>query len=258
MKGSLALVVLVFIMSMTALSIADETKMDSLGRPHCIDKDDKRICHHHFELDTLRIKDILNGDCKDLMVKLMQPASRLVAEIGESLLLNAESCADAKVGVVILPKIRRITEFDLQLYKKNSDQGWEKFQSVSLLVYPKELLDPLRKWAENNLLLIKGKNEVLKTFLKKEKIEFATRKRRTEGETVVIYSEDPERKNTPHEYEEGRIIVFKETVVDLPQIRQEPMPSGPRIFVELKLFDSLESNPLAQKSFLKIFNMAMQ
>lgn len=257
MKQLILPMVLAFILLLPGFGGSGEIMMNSTGGPTCIDKKDKVICLHYFEKQKVLIKNFVEGLCDDLMVRLVQLGSRLVAEAGDPLILDAGFCKKKESIYLELPRIKRIAEFELQVLTKKPDQSWGRLKSFPILVYPDDLLKPLKLWAEKNLLLVKGKSETLISFLDKEKIPYSTRNTHSNGDRVILHVGDLKEDSPDYTYEDNRIIIFKEAVEDLPQIRAISTKQGPRIFVEMKLLNSLSESPLAQRSFMKIFRMAL-
>ncbi|MCZ6872786.1 MAG: hypothetical protein O7G88_04535 [bacterium] len=248
---------LVFILLLPGYGNSGEIKLDAAARPSCIDTNNKVICLHYFEQEKVLLEKLLDGLCDDLRVRLIQLGSRLYAEVGDPLMLPAGFCQNTKRVYMKLPRVKRTVAFDLQIFTKKQDQSWGKVKSLPILVYPKDLLQPLKNWAKKNLLLVKGKSEKLISFLDSENISYATRNIYSDGDKVILHVGDLKEDNPDYRYANSSIIVFREVVVDLPQIRALSTRYGPRIFVEMKLLDSLSDSPLVQKSFMKIFKMAV-
>lgn len=234
-----------------------EIKFDAAAKPSCIDTKHGVICLHYFEQERVLLARFLDGLCDDVMVRLIQPGSRLYAEIGEPLLLAAGFCQRKKRVFIELPRVKRTTVFELQIFTKQQDQSWDRVKRFPLLIYPKDLLQPLKNWATRNLLLVTGKREVLTAFLDKEDIAYATHNTYANGAKVILHVADLKEDSPDYRYENSRVIVFREGVVDLPQIRALSTKYGPRIVVEMKLLEALSDSPLAQKSFMRIFRMAL-
>jgi hypothetical protein len=172
-------------------------------------------------------------------------------------MLEAGFCQHNKRVSMELPRVKRTTAFELQIFTRRQDKSWGKVKSLPLLLYPKDLLQPLKNWAKKNLLLVQGKRETLIAFLDKENIAYATRNTFFNGDKVILHVADLKEDAPDYRYENSRVIVFREGVVDLPQIRAVSTKYGPRIVVEMKLLDSLSDSPLAQQSFMRIFKMAL-
>ena len=234
-----------------------EIQLDWAAKPSCIDTNNTVICLHYFAQEKISLEKLLDGLCDDLTVRLVQLGSRLYAEVGDPLILPAGFCQNKKRVYMELPRVKRTAAFDLQIFTKKQDQSWGKVKSFPLLIYPKDLLQPLKNWARKNLLLVKGKSEKLIAFLEQENIPYALRNIYTNGDKVILHVGDLQEDNPDYRYANNSIIVFQEAVVDLPQIRAISTRHESRIFVEMKLLDSLADSPLAQKAFLKIFRMAL-
>jgi hypothetical protein len=257
MKPWFFAMILVFIQLVPGLGSSGEIIIDPAGKPSCVDKNGNVICLHYFEKEKIQINQFVNGLCDDLMVRLIQPGSRLYAEVGEPLILEAGFCQKKESFSLELPQVKSMVEFNLQIFTKKPDQSWAQLKSFPLILYPDDLMKPLKTWAEKNLLLIKGDSENLISFLDKEEIPHSTRNIRSSGDRVILHVGDIKKNVPDYMNADNKIIFFKETVVDLPQIRGISTRYGPRIFVEIKLIDSLSESPPAQRSFMKIFRMAL-
>lgn len=232
-------------------------KLDIGAKPACVDTEHGVICLHYFEQERVFLERFLDGLCGDLMVRLIQPGSRLYAEVGEPLMLTAGFCQREDRVSIELPGVRRTTAFELQIFTNKEGKSWGNKKRLPLLVYPKDLLQPLKKWATKNLLLVTGKREVLTAFLDQENIGYTTRNSHSEGDKVILQVGDLKAHASENRYPNSRLIVFRERVVDLPQIRAQSTPYGAHIVVEMKLLDSLSDSPLAQQAFMRIIRMAL-
>lgn len=234
-----------------------EIKLGSSNQPSCVDTPHQVICLHYFEQEKVWLEKLLAGLCDDLQVRLIQPGSRLYAEVGEPLLLPAGFCHHKERVYMKLPRVKRTVAFELQVLANKQNQSWVPVKSLPILVYPNDLLQPLKAWAQKNLLQVTGQYAKLIAFLDKENIAYTTHNTYSDKNKVILHVGDLRAAHPDYREASSRIIVFKEAVVDLPQIRVIATRYGPRIIVEMKLLDALPESPLVQKVFMKIFKMAL-
>ncbi len=226
------------------------------GTPVCIAHEDGEICHHYFSGAEITVPaafdDLYDGDCEGYRIRVIQPQSVLYAEPVDPVAIAPAVCATAAETQITLPKIKRETVFDIVVETQEKGGDWKTAHTVPVMVYPGTLLDPLKAWAAKGSLSVKDENGVLEAFLSEQDIEFNKDDYGTAETHMVTLMTGPV---IADEHHKGGVIVFREKVYDLPQLRGTDTQNGPRVYVEMKLLDGLQNNPLVQKLFMDIFRM---
>ena len=75
-----------------------------------------------------------------------------------------------------LPVVRVKTILNLEI-ESFTPKGWNSAGSISLQVYPQQILSPLREWAQDNGLMVADSDGELERFFEKEKIPFVVHHR---------------------------------------------------------------------------------
>lgn len=226
------------------------------GAPVCIEHEDSEICHHYFSGAEIALpaafRRLFDGDCLGYRIRIIQPLSVLYAEPVDPVTIAPAACATVAETQITLPRIKRETVFDIVVETRAEVGDWKTAQTVPVMVYPSTLLDPLKTWAEKGSLSVKDEDGMLEAFLSGQGIEF----------NKDVYGTAATHKVTlmtglviADEHQKGGVIVFRERVYDLPQLRGKDTQNGPRVYVEMKLLDGLQHNPLIQKLFMDIFRM---
>ena len=235
--------------------------------PPCLSNTEGRICHHAFAGARAPIPGelITPMPCTGLKTQFVQLSTRLRMPLGAERIVNETSC----IGLTfhpLLPDAERELVVELQLFYRNAGGTWGKlWSSAPSKVYPTSLLDPLRAWAQQHQLIVKDREGRLTTFLQEHAIPFRTRllsRRNAAGRKPVYLITGGG--NAPHAdlaswpTANAHVILFHETVLNLPKITSRMTSHGARINVEMKLLDRLPNDPLAQKAFLDIFRLSQR
>lgn len=204
--------------------------------------------------------------CPTLRAKLIQIAHRLEAELENRSPLDCgkvspptDQAAWNFSFTFNVPIVERISRFEWRYYNCNAEG--ERCVSLSRLpftAYPTDLLDPLRKWARKNVLVVRDPEGNLQNFLDQQKIEYHVRHIPPEsGGRIVTMMVDrngeiTSRKIAPH-LEKGNVIAFREATPTLPLVKSTDSGGHRLIVVEMVLLPRLKSDPAAQKLFFNIF-----
>jgi len=188
--------------------------------------------HHFFggKPAFLSIKN-LSKNCKSFRAQLYTHTGSLESPLGNPIF------GDCSKGLqVLLPEVRVKTELLVQI-EISSPGGGSPLVDVPLMVYPKDILNPLRIWAERNELVVSDSEGKLEEFFEQQNIPFRSNRKMMVQTPVVLISTGT-----------GRII-FKEETEGFPRIVYKEK----KIEVEIPFLDSLSENPAFQIELIKMF-----
>jgi hypothetical protein len=150
-----------------------------------------------------------------------------------------------------LPAVERETDFELRFRsRRQADADWHSAGRVGLRVYPANLIDPIRVWAESHPLRVEDNRGVLRQFLREQQIAMAAPSRRPEV-TLRVGERSPA-DTTPLSLGPGKVVLFTERETEIPRLIIDRARTT-IIKVEMRLVDRLASDPLAHKLLLEIF-----
>lgn len=229
--------------------------------------EDRSICRHYFEGMTIDLP--LKGqlerpetDCDRLVVKVLQQQGTLFAQLREPLVFENESCSTMASISLDLPDVRAETDLLIQVLhaKRENGQGdvrQEPVEVIALRVYPDTILDPLKRLAEKNSLIVYDNDGQLSSFFDQQEVDYITGFGTLSGTPIGLFVgyEDPERLLEDSSIEAA--VIFREKIIDLPQVRTVSSDGRTRVYVEMNLLQDLQSSPLTQKALMKIINLAI-
>ena len=221
------------------------------------------VCHHFFERTTVDLPvrnelDSIDGVCERLVIRVMQRQGVLLAQLQEPLDFDEEECAALTSIALQLPDVRSETDIVVQLSQADSAAGQDpQISEIAVRVYPDTLLEPLARLAEQRPLVVLGDDDVFTGFLDRNEIAYVRHLPRFSEKPIalLIQPDEPERILEDRSIETA--VIFREKIVDLPQVRATSTGGQTRVYVELRLLHDLRGNPLAQKALLKIINLAI-
>lgn len=222
------------------------------------------VCHHFFEGQRIELPvrvalDAIDGDCGHLVVRVLQRQGMLLAQLGESLEFDRKDCKTMTSIALDLPDVRSETDVLLQM-SLHSSRGGQKSELqttvIALRVYPDTLLDPLARFAEQHALIVFDNEERLTGFFDRQQINYVRNFESASGERIglLVQPKEPERMLDDNGIETA--VIFREKLVDLPQVRAVSTHERTRVYVEMPFLHKLDSSPLAQKALLYIINLA--
>lgn len=240
-------------------SVRFKNTIDPIGRT-CIDGIKSEICAHFFENQDLTInvtQEEPNNQCKKITLELLQISSRLEAPVPNAITQLNQSCSQSSEFKVHIPALRQETEFEIIASKENSSGKVTPYASLPLKAYPRTLLSSLKKWADNpdNMLIIRDGSGKLSSFLNRHDINFSpfdVPKEKLTKIYLYVGKNDTELKYK----NEGYKIYLREKTSDFPLVTVEKNNNSAIATADIKILDALNADdPLAQKTFLKLFDM---
>lgn len=223
-----------------------------------IDDADTLVCLHYFEGTTIDLPvretlDNVDEECEHLVVTVLQRQGLLLAQLGEPQEFGAEQCATMTSIELELPNVRSEVDVLVQL----SLQGDDKVAgAIALRVYPDNLLEPLTRYAEHYALVVFDGDGVLTRFLEHNNIDYAPGFRAVSGVPLALLVQPAESERLLNDRGFDTAVIFKEKIVDLPQIRTFSSDGQTRVYVEMPFLHDLHNSPLAQKALLDIIRLA--
>lgn len=234
------------------------------------------IDYHYISGQEVRIPYVVVGSSQervDLRAQLLQKTNALLAPIGGAVevLANADLHTNSKrthYVTLTLPRVKRESVFELRyFFRLGSQPAWHPAGRITLRVYPQQLLAPLRRWAEHNVLQLRDNDGKLTQFLHAHHIPFVERSVRMGGHVpssrtpeelmLIVGAEQWQRRAESRHQRKRTIIVFKEQLKTVPHVVVQRSERHHVIFVEMKLLDQLAVRPELQKTFLDIMTLSL-
>lgn len=233
--------------------------IDPIGKT-CVDGIKSEICAHFFENQDLTINvtpEEPNNPCKKITLKLLQISNRLEALVPNAVTQSNQSCSSNIEFKVHIPALRHETEFEIIASKENPSGKIIPYASLPLKAYPHTLLNSLKEWSDNpdNILILRDGSGKLSSFLNRHDINFSPFDLPKENLTKIylyVGKNDTELKYKNERYK----IYLTEKTSDFPLIIVEKKNNSVIATADIKILDALNADdPLAQKTFLKLFDM---
>ena len=183
-----------------------------------------------------------------LVAPMPQPEEKpLVVEGGDGIKRMA-------VFPVELPKVERKTQFLVR---------FEGAGALRLTVYPEDLLQPLRDFAEKDVQLFTLTSAGdLASFLRREKIhatEIGASVPPEFSERGIIFarkvSDEPQAWPTTLHEGQALVVFYPPEADELPRIVATPLARGIVIQVRMKLIEKMPPGPRAQEAFAELINL---
>jgi hypothetical protein len=196
----------------------------------------------------------------ELRARLVQVTERLAVPVGDEIPLTTPGAGSDGLAEIELPLpvVERETRFELRVHARGVGDAdpWRRAGRVSLVVYPADLLAPLRAWSEKNPLRLKD-DGALATVLKDHGVRIAAPSAvRPKGGISLRTGEFARRFSglpTPGE----TIVLFTERDAELSHVVIEPSGPGTIVRVEGRLLSDVATNPESQKTLLEIIELAL-
>lgn len=226
---------------------------------------------HVFGGRPLSVPIVLHGMSSaraDLRARLFQLAPGLAVPVGEY--VAVASGVDFSAGLrrdlsvdVVVPAVERESRFELAVFLRVQGQDWRRVGGVSLRAYPDDLLNPLKRWAEQRPLRLHDPAGKLERFLTAEGISFLDSNARSFEKsddpvlTLLVGGGADALALAKRRARRGEaVILFRERLVDFPRLEHTRWPGGSLLIVELELLDRLAVDPQAQKLLLEVVKSA--
>lgn len=213
-----------------------------------------------------------NGtDCAAITAVLVQLSSSLEALLEERRLKN---CSD-DVGSLVanprpvpfrfrVPDVRRKARFEWRFQAcAGDDEGCQSLLTVPFTAFPRNLLQPLKDWAGEHVLVVHDPDGGLQSFLDGQDIPFFERAAPTypdaERTTLLVSKEKAVDEVTLRKMtERGGVVVFRETSNGLPLVKSETLGPHRLITVELPVVSALATDPYAQEVLLDLIRLSQE
>ena len=252
-----------------ALGFASGAAARSLGSPVLVTPRASRVVPYRFFADRTATVPLLvhapEPQGLALHAQLVQLASGFAVPIAAALEVPLPTDASPSPGLEIelsipLPAVKRETDFELRFRSRRGRDGvWHAAGRIPLRVYPADLLSPVRQWATSHPLRVKDDRGSLIEFLRQQKIPVVGGEiqgfRDDRGVTLYAGARAVrERALAPLRQGEATVF-FAERETETPRFLVERKDGGTTVTVEMRLLDRLAADPLAQKTFLELFEV---
>lgn len=202
-----------------------------------------------------------------LRAQLVQLTSDLAVPIGGALEVPLPRDGSPRTRIeteisIPLPAVNRETDFELRIRSRRDRDGvWDAAGRIALRVYPADLLGPVRHWATSHPLRVEDDRGLLIGFLRQQRIPVVgvteTRgARAVRGVTLYAGPQALRKRASVPRREDDAIVLFTERQTETPRFLIERTGRGTTVAVEMRLLDRLATDPLAQKIFLEVFELA--
>jgi hypothetical protein len=167
----------------------------------------------------------------------------------------AVSPASELVLSVSLPVVRRETDFELRFRSfQPGERVGRAAGRVALRVYPADVLEPVRVWAESHAIRLEDDHGAVTELFRQQRI--AVTESGHPHLTVFAGSRSTRGRTIPRHGSGLAAIFFTEREAATPHLVVERTGEKTTVTVEMYLLDRLATDPLAQKMFLEAFRHA--
>ena len=210
------------------------------------------------------------GQCVNIRAILRQRTTRLKAELDDKVLVD---CADTTVGfnrvyvgldlAFTAPKVRQTTQFEWEFIACEGDIDCTAIGTIEFSVIPDELLNPIAKWAQANVLYAYDQAGELQAFLDANRIEYYESKRLLPKDTAVISllvvrtAEEANLDRLMPDRSNQRVILFREYATELPLIWATQHAHKPILDVRMPVVGLLQQDAGMKKLFHELFIRSM-
>ena len=201
------------------------------------------------------------GPAHALRAQLFQRATALATPVGAHIEVEPVPRAGTLPPrlPVTLPRVRQPQDFELRVEVRDAASRWRPAGRIPLRVYPEDLLEPLRRFAERHELRVVEDDGRLETFLDAHRVPFTARgaaPRPAKGAAITLYAGRPaERAALGAPASRGAAVLFREREHGLPHLVVEGAGEQARVAVEMPLLSRLADDPGAQQTFVGIFEL---
>ncbi len=204
------------------------------------------------------------GSGLDIEAELVQTAASAAVSQGEAVHVFSGTIPEGEGFVrrevsVSLPKVRRKATFELRFFRKDEQEAKRSFAGKAVLaVYPDDLMEPVKEWAESGRLRLDDKQGILKQFLTDKEVAFKDSKAVSLKDATlpkVTFKTGAFGRFEEPEISSGEILVLFQPKEDFPLIIAQKSGDGTLIDVKMDLIGRLHSDPTAQLTLLEIFQI---
>lgn len=226
---------------------------------------------HLFGNQPIEFPIVLSGEIdrfENIHAQLIQYTSSLEVPNGEPIPVDIAGVAPASHELdrqisLILPAVKRETSFGLRFTATDlGNKEQVTIGEVPLILYPQELVEPVKTWSQNVQLRVKDPLGTLTKFLETQNIrfdDFQSPASIVPGESVVnMVTVNPDDRFRKEDYiKTGQTTVFfLEKGVGLPHVLAVQGADRQVIEVNMELLKNLDHDPQAQKMFLEIVQLS--
>jgi hypothetical protein len=160
--------------------------------------------------------------------------------------------------------VKRKTRFEWRLANCGTEgQACQGLLSVFFVAYPSDLLEPTRRWAKDNVLVVEDPSGEIQTFLDQQEIEFFERAAPSypgaARTTLVVQGDRPdERLDLARHMKHGSVILLRETRDGLPHIKSVQQGPHRLVSVELPILAALRDQPTVQEMLIDLLKLSLE
>ena len=215
---------------------------------------------------TLRFEGI--GTCEDLVGRLYQVASALAAPLAEPKKLDCggshSSDLDGGVTIVLdfeMPDVDQETEFEWRFASCPAErqEDCEPVGEVAFAALPRDLLEPLAIWSQDNVLQIHDPSERLQSFFDSHDVAYVAPGGPVlpgmQVLTLVAEDEQVDDNVLAELAASGPLVVFRNERASLPLVVHKSRPA--LVDVSLPILDRLAQDPGAVVALLEILRLVL-
>ena len=184
------------------------------------------------------------------VVQLTSRLSTILSELDVPFTSGAGTEVDLPVA---LPAVKRETNLELRFRSRRpGDAHWQEAGRVALRVYPADLLDPVRAWAQSHAVRVVEDRGSVMEFLRQQNIPVTSK---PHPRSVTLYAGPRAlQKQELRPLRDGEAaILFTERETETPHLLIDRTSRGITMRVEMRILDRLATDPLAQKILLELF-----
>jgi len=195
-----------------------------------------------------------------LRAELVQLTSNLATPVAAELEVPLSTRPAAGSGIefdlsVALPAVNRETGFELRFRcRQQGDQAWQPAGRIALRVYPVDLLSPVRAWAQSHPLRVEDDHGSLVELFRQQRIPVVGHSG-PRGVTLYAGSRALQKRARLPLAEDETAVLFTERETEIPHFLVDRTVRGTTVSVEMRVLDRLATDPLAQKTFLEVFQL---
>ena len=262
-------VVLLFILTFLTEShvvLAQRASVVSVDVMHVPSRGIDRESQHYFAGEIMTLPLVIYGyakDAVDVKAQLYYRTASSLAMAGEPMTTLSQRELPGQ-GILhydfsmTLPDVKRASDMQLNFFAKTvQEKEWHTTGEFPLKVYPNNLLDPVRAWAQEQPVRLDDPQGKLREFLDAQKIPYLESKavslKGLKQPRVILRTGRP--KHEEPLAKDEIVVHFKEEEEGLPAVIVEPFGLGIKVDVQMKLIDELKASAQAQATFLEIINL---
>jgi hypothetical protein len=214
---------------------------------------------------TVRVPLLVHAaDVEGLSVRaeLVQLSSSLAAPVAGEIEVPVVAATQSTTGPaseielsVPLPAVSRETDFELRFRSFHLPERVARAAGrVALRVYPADLLEPVRVWAESHAIRLEDQHGSVTELFRQQRV--AVTQSGQADLTVYAASQADRARTVPRHGGDQAAILFVERQTASPHLVVDRIGRRTTVSIEMHLLDRLATDPLAQKIFLEAFQHA--